>query len=132
MRYILTQPTKWSEEYIRYMMVWMVFIGISVASKNPRDLINFDLIYSKFSDKGRIIMDIIIYTLILVFCVVIGYTTIGWEMNAIAFGGVSTAMRIPKWIPRIIMPISFALLTIRFLVHLILKINELIHFRTKA
>ncbi len=129
MRYIFISPTKWSEEYIRYMMIWMVFVGISVAAKNPRDLINFDLIYSKLSEKNKLILDVIIYALIFAFCIVCVKYCYAWELKTIQYGGMSTAMRIPNWIPRVIMPISFALLSIRFLIHLITSVLALKNYK---
>ena len=115
MRYILTAPTKWSEEYIRYMMVWMVFLGISVASKNPHDLINFDLLYSKFSKTGRNIMDIIINLIILLFCVTIFKTCLEWELHAFQYGGMSTAMHVPNWIPESLCRFPFSCFLCAFL-----------------
>lgn len=117
MRYVFLSPTKWTEEVIRYMVEWLVFFGISSASKEPRDLINFDLFYNKMSDRAKKIMDLVIYGVILVLLAVILRSSVKWIFNIKKLGGVSTALSFPNWIPRTIIPISFLLLTIRFLGH---------------
>ena len=119
MRYVFLSPTKWTEEVIRYMVEWLVFLGISSASKSPRDLINFDLFYNKLSDRAKAIMDLIIYGVILILLAVILKSSVKWIFNIKMLGGVSTALSFPNWIPRVIIPVSFLLLTTRFAIHFI-------------
>ncbi len=119
MRYVFLAPTKWTEEVIRYMVEWLVFLGISSASKDPRDLIKFDLFYNKMSDHAKKIMDLIIYGIILVLVIVILKSSVTWIFKIKKLNGVSTALNFPNWIPRTIIPISFCLLAIRFTIHFI-------------
>ncbi|MFO7263166.1 MAG: TRAP transporter small permease [Bacillota bacterium] len=51
-RYIFHQPLSWTEELSRYLMIWITFLGASLAVRYQR-LIKLEIIYMLISDRGK-------------------------------------------------------------------------------
>lgn len=59
----------WAEELLRYLNVWVIFLGASVATKNGAHLaMRYFLKF--FQEKHRILITKIIYIMILIFLVI--------------------------------------------------------------
>ena len=64
-RYILGVSFPWADEALRYFLVWMGFLGGSVALRKGK-LARFDLGHNKLSEKTRTILAIIVGIIIIV------------------------------------------------------------------
>lgn len=128
MRYVFNAPPLWSEEIVCYMQVWLTFLGISYVARDTSNFIRFDMVYTKLSEKGRAVLDLIVPVICMILVGTVFFTSFKWVLQLQKYGGVSVILKIPNYIPRIIMPISFLLLFLRYLGHLvkaILHIQEL-------
>src|SRR5690625_3492988 len=65
-RNVLGFSYSWSEELTRYLLVWVTFIGGSVAFKNFQ-LVGFDMVVKVFKGKTREIIKLISQVIILIF-----------------------------------------------------------------
>ncbi|QNB46029.1 TRAP transporter small permease subunit [Thermanaerosceptrum fracticalcis] len=69
-RYVIKNPYIWTEEIARFCMIWLTFIGGSVAMKQ-RELVNFsvliDSIPAKFSKFLRLVNTLLIILFIAIF-----------------------------------------------------------------
>lgn len=51
-RYILNSPIVWSDEIVRYSLVWMTFAGAALATRDDKHIL-VDVIDTTLSEKGR-------------------------------------------------------------------------------
>lgn len=109
-RVFLNQPLFFSEELSRYAFLWMVFLGLSFATLHKRH-IRLGLIVEKLPLNAQRVIDIMLHLLAIVCFTWIGFTSIFW----LRFIGnsVTNALRIPRWIIGLILPISSCLVIIR-------------------
>lgn len=74
-RYVFSHPLVWSEELVRFLVVWMCLVGSSVSNFDD-DHMMINILVERFSPK----MQFFVYTLrqlaIIVFCVASSYTSI--------------------------------------------------------
>ena len=71
-RYIWSVQFIWSEEFIRFLAVWVAFLG-GAAAYHEKALVCFDLISGKLHGKGKLILDLITNTIMLVLFIFILY-----------------------------------------------------------
>lgn len=72
MRYVFGNSLAWSEELARYAFIWMIYMGISLGVKRDKHL-RVDAFSMMFKEKGKIILEMIVGVLFLVFAVIIFY-----------------------------------------------------------
>lgn len=100
----------WSEEFARYCLVWVTFIGTSMAVRNA-DLAKFDLVLEIIPEKWKrfyqIVLDLIIFT----FLAVAFYYGIQ-QVLAPSSMVVSPALRLPMWVVYLSVPVGFFLMMI--------------------
>lgn len=63
-RYFFHQNWVWSEELVRYLIVWCTFLG-GAAAYRVGALTNFDLVIQKFSKRMRVILDLVCTVIII-------------------------------------------------------------------
>ena len=113
-RYGFNNSFSWAEELTRYAIVWMVFVGGSVAARNGAH-IGVDVLARLLSGvpagKALILGVDLLCVAFSLFLVVLG-----WELAAQAreFGQLSPAMQLPLWTVQIAIPVGGALMALRF------------------
>lgn len=112
MRYIFNSPPIWCEEIVCYFQVWIAFLGVSYIARNPDDFIRFDFVIHRMNPKVRAIVLLIERIILIVFTAILFYVSLRWLIGIFEYGGVSTPMKVPNYLPRLIIPISFFLLVI--------------------
>lgn len=118
-RYVFNWGVPWAEELVRYEIVWMVFIGTSVAARKGIH-IGVDIL-EKFSPPPiQRLIGLVINTISLVFCVCL--VVLGSELVAQTkmFGQVTPSLQIPMWTVQIAIPVGGGLMSLRFLQRLVL------------
>lgn len=68
MRYIMQNSLTWSEELARFCFVWLVYIGISYGVKKAKH-IRVEALLAILGRKGKYIINMVAYSLFLVFAV---------------------------------------------------------------
>lgn len=61
MRFVLEQPSEWSEVLVRFSLIWMVFMGIPAAFRLG-SMVSVDLMHRKSSPAFRRVLDFMIMT----------------------------------------------------------------------
>jgi TRAP-type C4-dicarboxylate transport system permease small subunit len=116
-RYVLNHSLFWSEELARYLLVWLTFLGASVAYRRNMHP-GIDMVYSRMSVSSQRIISIFIHLISMaLFWVMIFY---GTQFSYFIRLQISPAMYLPKWIVFSIIPISgliFMIHAITFLCH---------------
>jgi C4-dicarboxylate transporter DctQ subunit len=112
-RYVLNSGIPWADEVVRYQIVWMVFLGGSVAARKGIH-IGVDIVVQMAPPKiGRFIL-LIIHAIGIFFCGVLVYYGAELTAQTREFGQVSTALQAPMWIFQLAIPVGGALMAIRF------------------
>lgn len=70
-RFILNNPSRWSEEVARYLMIWITFLGASVGVKTASHL-GLTIFVKRYKDvRSRLAVTIFSYTCIIIFSLVL-------------------------------------------------------------
>ncbi len=114
-RYVLNHSIFWSEELARYLLVWLTFLGATVAYRR-RVHATVDVIYRRLPHQGRLASAILVHLCSLSFFgVMIIY---GWQFAHFVRLQISPALYLPKWIPHAVLPLSGLILFIHALAFL--------------
>lgn len=116
-RYVLNHSLAWSEELARYIFIWQIWLGSSYCVKTNRH-IRIDIFTNRLSANTRKIYEIVIALVSIIFCVFLIYKG-GVVMMMIArLKQTSPAMKIPMQFIYACVPISCALMVLRYLEHI--------------
>lgn len=115
-RYGLNQSLFWSEELARFFLVWLTFLGATVAyfrRLHP----GVDVLYHRSPPALRQAADIVVHSAsLLLFLVMVVY---GWRFAHFVRLQITPALNLPKWIVFGIVPVSGLVLTLHALPRLI-------------
>jgi len=105
----------WGDPLVRYLVLWVGFIGASLATKEEKH-ITIEVFSRWFSEKNALYLKMFSQLVSVLICGLL--TAAGWTFvqNEARMGG-AALFNIPIWIPEIIIPITFALMTLRFLIN---------------
>jgi TRAP-type C4-dicarboxylate transport system permease small subunit len=112
LRNVFSSGISWGDPLVRYLVLWVGFIGASLATKEGKH-ITIEVFAKRLSGRGNQYLKAIsnlISTLVCGLLVFAGWTFVG---NEAQMGG-TTFLQIPLWIPQIIIPVTFACMTLRF------------------
>jgi len=105
----------WSDSLVRYLVLWVGFIGASLATKEEKH-ITIEVFSRWFSGTKALYVKMFSQLISVIICSLLTFA--GWTFvhNEAGMGGVAF-LRLPIWIPEMIIPITFALMTLRFLIN---------------
>jgi TRAP-type C4-dicarboxylate transport system permease small subunit len=108
-RYMLNRSLFWSEELARFLLVWLTFLGASVAyyrKANP----GIDVLYARMAPALRRATALLIHLVSIgLFSVMVFY---GFEFAYFVRLQISPALNLPKWIVMSIIPASGSILLV--------------------
>ena len=123
LRYIFLAPINWAEEATLYLMVWIVFVGGSVAVRT-RGHIAIDLLPLLLSPANRRRLAIGVALAALVFFAVFFWYS-GQHVLRVRSSGQSTpVMGAPMWLTYLAMPVGGFLMGLRTLQSLVRTLGE--------
>ena len=114
-RYALNHSLFWSEELARYLLVWLTFIGATVAyHRNMHP--GVDIIFKRLQRKNRTRIRLLVHLISLAFFLIL----IWYGCNFAYFIRAQTtpALSLPKWLVFSIIPLSGILFTLHCLAFL--------------
>jgi len=113
MRYIFHTAFSWSEEVLRYQMVFITFFAASLAVKYDAHIsvkIFHTVLPARYSYYLRLIIPVISCAFSFVLC----YYSSLLALNVKNFGQLTPALSIPSFIPYLSIPVGSFLMGIRF------------------
>lgn len=122
-RYVFSTGIVWAEELVRYAIVWMVFIGASVAARKGIH-IGVDALVRVLPSHAQRIVTIAINALCIVFCVVLVIYGADLVRQTWAFGQRTPALQAPFWIVQLAVPVGAALMALRFAQQALLELRH--------
>ena len=102
----------WGDPLVRYLVLWIGFIGASLATKENKH-ISIDLFSQWVIGVGNTLIKLINNLFSALICGLLAFAAFRFTQNEALFGDVAV-FGIPDWIPLIILPITFGLMTLRF------------------
>ena len=112
LRYVLFYPFPWGEEAARYLMVWGIFLGISIGVRKKAHLGVEAFVYrlpSTMTKKAMFVSQLIMIAAYLWFA----YLSLALVLKIKATGQTSAAMQLPMYYIYAALPVGLTLSLIR-------------------
>lgn len=103
-RYILQNPSSWSEELVGYLFAWMALLGASIVV-GERGHMNIPVIVERFNIGARKFFAIFAELVAFVFAAVI-LVYGGVQITSLAMGQMTSSLGVPIGIFYVVMPIA--------------------------
>lgn len=124
MRSVFNASISWSEEMSRYIFIWQIWMGTSIAFKSNQH-IKVDLIYNIFKSKrAHKIIETIVDLIWLIFNVFLCYVGFKLLVSMNARGALSSGMRLPLVYVYLALPLSSLILSIRIVLSIFDKFTK--------
>ncbi len=113
-RYVLESSIDWSFELTTFLFAWMIFLGAAWGIRSGAH-IGVDVFVKKFPLERQRFFAIVATLLCMLYAAIVCYGATVYVHKIMDIGLLSQDIGwLPQWIPRAIMPFSFALIFIRF------------------
>ena len=112
LRNVFSSGIAWGDPLVRYLVLWVGFIGASLATREGKH-ITIEVFSRWFSDHGNRYLKVIPHLVSAFICGLLTFAGWTFVQNEAQMGG-TPFLEIPVWIPQVIIPITFALMTLRF------------------
>lgn len=117
LRYIFSHSIYWAEELVRYLMVWVIFLGSSQVAKHEGH-ITVDILHRAVGPGVKVFLDYLVNIVAILFCLVLAYYSYHQTMRVYSSQQISPALELPMWLTYLSIPLGSALMAVRYLVHL--------------
>ena len=119
-RYILQNPSSWSEEMVSYLFAWMSLFGASLVV-GERGHMNIPIVVERFGERTRKVLAILGEVVACLFAgVILVYG--GIQITSLAMGQMTSSLGVPIGIFYVVLPLSGVL----NIVYTILNINDIV------
>ena len=102
----------WGDSLLRNLVLWIGFIGATLATKEGKH-INIDVVSRWLPSLGKNVVTLIIHLFSFFICCLLTYAALKFIKNEVQMENM-TFLNIPAWIPEMILPMTFGLMTFRF------------------
>lgn len=102
MRLAFNRPIDFAEEYSAFLFVVLVFMGLGHVTRKDMH-VRVDLTYNKFSEKKRVLIDLVTFTLSFVVALVYLRSAFETFIRTYEIGERSIVTITPLWLPKIFM-----------------------------
>ena len=102
----------WGDHLLRNLVLWIGFIGATLATKEGKH-IHIDVVSKWLPSLGKNGVARITHLFSFFVCWGLTYAAFKFIKNEVQMGN-TTFLNIPAWIPEMILPITFGLMTFRF------------------
>jgi TRAP-type C4-dicarboxylate transport system permease small subunit len=108
-RYVVNYSISWSQDLLTFMLIWSVFIGISLAVKKRRH-IKVELALVIFSEKVQFSLKVLSNLMFMLFCAIISYYSLDKVYRLIYVNPqISESTGLSMWLIQIAVPLGFIL-----------------------
>ena len=123
MRYVFQNSLTWSEELARYLFIWQVWIGASLATKRVRHL-KVEILPDSLSPKGKKAINILATLISIGFVLFLLLKSADITSTVFRTNQITPALGISMAIPYAAVPVGMTLMTIRLLQRLYIEIRN--------
>ena len=113
-RFIFHKAFSWSDELVRYLIIYVTFIGCAGCVRK-QEHIAIDMINSFLNNKRVLrIVSVVVSAICLLFSGAITVYGVQLVIKVIRFPQLTAGLRIPQYIPYLMIPVGFFLMTLRY------------------
>jgi len=112
LRNFLSTGLDWGDALVRNLVLWIGFIGATLATKEGKH-INIDVVSRWLPSLGKNLVTLITQLFSFIVCGALTYAALKFIRNEVQMEN-RTFLDIPAWIPELILPATFILMTFRF------------------
>ena len=102
----------WGDSFLRNLVLWIGFIGATLATREGKH-INIDVVSRWLPSLGKNVVTLITHLFSFLICCLLTYAALKFIKNEVQMGN-RTFLKIPAWVPEMILPMTFGLMTFRF------------------
>jgi len=102
----------WGDQLLRNLVLWIGFIGATLATREGKH-INIDMVSRWLPSLGKNVVTLITHLFSFFVCCGLTYAALKFIKNEVQMEN-TTFLNIPAWVPEMILPITFGLMTFRF------------------
>lgn len=113
-RYIINDSLSWSEELVRYMFMWQVWLGASLGMR-INEHIRVDMFIKKLPHLGRKVTDTVVTVMILFFYGFLIWYGFLYLKDVMAKNMTSTALRLPLAAVYVSLPLGSLIIALRYI-----------------
>ncbi|RQW03911.1 TRAP transporter small permease [candidate division KSB1 bacterium] len=125
-RFILKNPSNWTEELATNLMIWVGLLGAAVAL-NYRDHLGIDYFVGKLPEKMRVRTEVFVYLSVALFSFFVMFLGgLKLVMITFRFGQLSPSLRLPMGYVYLAVPVAgifLAIYSLEFLVESIIRLR---------
>lgn len=114
----------WVEELLRVSVLWVGFVGASLAIKQGRH-INIDVLSRTIPDRYKPFLQTLMSLVLLGVCLIFLHASIEYIRVEREFGDVSDQLHTPLWVLQLVFPLLFGMGSFRFLVQTVEQLRVL-------
>lgn len=107
----------WGDSLVRYLVVWVGFVGAAIATKEGKH-ITIDVLSRWITGAGSSAIQIISHLSSAAICGLLTWAGIKFIWFEAQMGG-TAFFKLPVWVPELIIPVTFGLMTLRYTLRLI-------------
>lgn len=123
LRYVFLSPFNWAEETTLYLMVWIVFIGGSIAIRT-RGHMAIDLLPLALSPPNRRRLALVVALAALVFFAVFFWYSLEHTLRVRSINQLTPVMQAPMWLTYLAMPVGSFLMGLRTIQSIVRTLSE--------
>ena len=109
-RFLLNDPSQWTEEFLRYALIWMTMLGAPYAYGKDQHL-SIRVLVDKFQSKNQIRTKIAVEIIVLILSIAV-FIVGGIMVTANSAGQISAALKLPMQVYYVCIPISGCLMVL--------------------
>ena len=102
-RYILKNPSAWSEELVSYLFAWMALLGASVVT-GERGHMNIPVVVERMGENAQKFFNVFAEVIALLFSAII-LTYGGIKITSLAMGQLTSSLGVPIGVFYIVLPL---------------------------
>jgi len=118
LRFFFNSGLPWAEELIRYLFIWITFIGLAICTRNDSN-IRVDVLLNIINKKAGVIINILVALISMAFLAFLTKAGVELVQFNIERGQFSPALEWPMYIVYISIPIGCALAFIHYIQYIL-------------
>ena len=112
----------WGDALVRYLVVWVGFIGAAIAAKEGKH-ITIDVLSRWITGAGSSAIQAISHFSSAAVCGLLTWAGIKFIWFEAQMGG-TAFFKLPTWVPELIIPVTFGLMTLRYTLRLVREFTK--------
>lgn len=121
LRNFFASGVDWGDSLVRYLVVWVGFVGAAIAAKEDKH-ITIDVLSRWLRGTRKRSINVISHFSSAAVCGLLTWAGIKFIWFEAQMGG-TAFFNLPVWVPELIIPVAFGLMTLRYTLRLISELT---------